>query len=115
MSAGLDRERLVAVLGMLGSAHDGEILAAARQAERLRRGAGLTWHDILTPAPERSREVETIDDAIELCQCYPDRLTAWEGNFVANLSRQRSAISPKQISVLDQIVAKVHRAEARAA
>src|SRR5690349_12344338 len=34
-----DRERLVRVLGMLGSAHDGEVLAAALAAH------GLTWQE----------------------------------------------------------------------
>ena len=43
----LDRDRIARVLGMLGSAHDGEVIAAARQAERLRAAAGLTWADIV--------------------------------------------------------------------
>lgn len=42
MNAIVDRERIARVLGMLGSDHDGEVLAAARQAERLRRAARLT-------------------------------------------------------------------------
>ncbi len=39
--------RLVRVLGMMGSEHDGEALAAARAAERTRREKGLTWADIV--------------------------------------------------------------------
>jgi hypothetical protein len=36
------------VLGMLGSAHDGEVIAAAaRAAERLRRQTGKTWTELL--------------------------------------------------------------------
>jgi hypothetical protein len=45
----LDREQLARVLGMLGSDHDGEVAAAGRQAERLRRQAEMTWHEILSP------------------------------------------------------------------
>src|SRR6266851_9188673 len=46
-----DRKRLVKLLGLLGSPHGGEALAAARAAERLLRGAGVSWADVLQPAP----------------------------------------------------------------
>ena len=36
-----------AILGMMGSAHEGEILAAAHKAEALRRKLGKTWREIL--------------------------------------------------------------------
>jgi|SRR5215472_3301796 len=49
MPADLDRGRLAKLLGMLGSTANGEVLNAARAAERLRRKAGLSWPDILTP------------------------------------------------------------------
>jgi hypothetical protein len=118
--AALDRDRLAAILGMLGSDHDGEILAAARQAERPRRGAGLTWREILAlapslPEPRRDLVVESVDDAIDLCRARAQSLTAWELNFIDTLDRQRSAPSPKQIAVLDVIVQKVIRTWARAA
>ncbi len=44
--------RLSHLLGMLGSAHDGEALNAARKADALVRGAGLTWSDIVHDRPE---------------------------------------------------------------
>lgn len=40
-------EKLVKVLGMLGSAHAGERDNAARTATRLLKEAGLTWYDVL--------------------------------------------------------------------
>jgi hypothetical protein len=43
----IDTDKLAKILGMLGSAHDGEALAAARQADAMLRRAGLTWHDVL--------------------------------------------------------------------
>ena len=43
-------DRLVKLLGMLGSAHDGERAAAGLKAHELRRH-GLTWSDILLAAP----------------------------------------------------------------
>jgi hypothetical protein len=47
-----DRQRLAAILGMLGSAHAGERAAAALQAEAFRQKHGLTWAELLaTPQP----------------------------------------------------------------
>jgi hypothetical protein len=119
MNRAIDRDRLAKLLGMMGSTHDGEALAAARQAERLRAEAGLTWPEIIIPAlspPRRQqRHVETAADAIEFLLDNEEKLTAWEQDFVMSLSRQRSPISTKQIGILDQILAKVRRAAARAA
>jgi hypothetical protein len=39
----LDRDKLAKVLGMLGSAHEGEIAAAGRAANQMIRAAGTTW------------------------------------------------------------------------
>ena len=46
------RELLIKTLGMLGSEHDGEILAAARAAETQRRKLGMTWEELLISADE---------------------------------------------------------------
>ncbi len=43
MTALVDRRRLARVCGLFGSEHDGEALAAARQAEKIRKKLGLTW------------------------------------------------------------------------
>jgi hypothetical protein len=43
----MDRERLAMILGMLGSAHDGEVVNAARLAGRMLKEAGLTWPQVL--------------------------------------------------------------------
>ena len=48
MSA-LDRDKLAKVLAMLGSRHDGEVVAAGRSAHILLKGAGVTWTEVLTP------------------------------------------------------------------
>ena len=45
------RDRLVKLLGMLGSDHDGERATAARMVEEHRRKCGLSWHEIVIPAP----------------------------------------------------------------
>jgi hypothetical protein len=41
------RTRLIQILGMMGSAHDGEILNAAKMAQRLLGAEATTWGDIL--------------------------------------------------------------------
>ncbi len=46
------RAKLVKLLGMLGSDHDGERANAARLADEHRRKSGLTWHDFVLPLPE---------------------------------------------------------------
>jgi len=50
------RETLVKALGMLGSEHDGEVLAAARMVEKVRRKLGVTWDQIIVDAAEPMRE-----------------------------------------------------------
>ena len=114
----IDRERLAKLLGMLGSCHDGEVVAAARQAERLRAEAGLTWPEILVPRlppPWRGQNVRTVADAIDFVIEHEVVLTDWERGFVRDLRRLKYPLSPKQIGILERLVEKVHRAEARAA
>ena len=42
-----DLRRLIQLLGMMGSAHDGECLNAARMAQRHVAGLGATWEEVL--------------------------------------------------------------------
>jgi len=44
---GAERQRLAAILGMLGSNSAGERDAAARAAEQFRKQHGLTWQEML--------------------------------------------------------------------
>ena len=47
-----DRQRLAAILGMLGSDQLGERAAAALKAEAFRKKHGLTWEELIAiPAP----------------------------------------------------------------
>ena|SRR6516162_7228241 len=49
----MDRSRLAQVLGMMGSAHDGEVLNATRLAVRILKEAELTWPQLLDGGQER--------------------------------------------------------------
>jgi hypothetical protein len=53
VTALVDLQRLARVCGLFGSDHDGEALAAARQAEKIRKKLGLTWDELLVPSPRQ--------------------------------------------------------------
>lgn len=46
----MDIEKLIKVLGMTGSTHDGEALAALRTAQRMMAAAKVSWADLIKPA-----------------------------------------------------------------
>jgi|GEM_PF-2709507 len=56
MTAKLDRRRLVKVLGMLGSRHDGEALNAARTAHAMLAQSKTRWEDLLEVKPGEEPE-----------------------------------------------------------
>jgi hypothetical protein len=99
--SGLDRRKLARVLGMMGSLHDGEVLAAARLAETLRSQSGCMWHELLSANP-----ADDPHDQIVRCLGHPELLTDWEIEFLHSL-RGFAEVSPKQQAILDRIAAKV--------
>jgi hypothetical protein len=113
MMTTLDRALLARVLGMLGSDHPGEVLAA-HQAERIRRVEGVTWPELLAPPPcaiLRRTPIHCLallDEAIRLCLGHPEHLTDWERDFlVSPLPQPPLRLSPKQRAVLDRIATKI--------
>ena len=56
-----DLNRLAQVLGMLGSQHDGEVLNAARQAERIRRSLDRPWSDLVRPRSHLNTLLEAAE------------------------------------------------------
>jgi hypothetical protein len=133
-----ERTRLARLLGMLGSSHDGEVANAGRLADRLVRGAGLTWTDVLTPQVEHHRrkpepEPERDDQEPDWPPPRPtnayaswrrtvtallsrtELLTAWELGFLHSIN-ERFSLSERQFEVLEDIVRRValrHAAAAR--
>ena len=118
MTALVDLRRLTRVCGLLGSEHDGEALAAARQAEKIRKKLGLTWDELLVPSiRQRSADppLEELTDwqaACLFCLEHFQSLTSWELDFVANVARYTKPPSLKQWSVLYRLVAKCRSAAA---
>jgi hypothetical protein len=109
-------DKLVKVLGMLGSAYDGEVAAAGRRAHSMLQTEGLSWGDVIVPAvpapqqqsrtPRRWRRPTSPSDAAALCLQWPEVLDDWETKFCRSVARQRQ-ISAKQAGVLAKIIGKV--------
>jgi len=101
MMAPLDRSRLAAVLGLLGSDHPGEVVNAAQAAERMRRQAGLSWHDIVQSPPpvvQPTKETE-IEDDLDFLLDNLDELSGWDLTFARSVAN-RSAFSEMQIVII---------------
>ena len=117
-----DRSKLAAVRGLLGSPHQGERDAAALAADRLVRGRGLDWADVLGGA-EASRQRDTSPPSygpvpdhlgnLATCGQRLDLLTTWEREFIAGLA-QRRTVSHRQREILADLAARVRAAGPRA-
>lgn len=108
-----DRARLAGVLALLGSPHAGERDAAALAADRLVRGRGLDWLDVLGAIPPAAASAHSppVGHLADLmtCQRRLDLLTAWECAFVVDLADRRK-LSERQRDILTKIAAKVRAA-----
>jgi hypothetical protein len=79
-------DRLIKLLGMLGSAHDGERAAAGLKAHELIRRHGLTWADVIqAPIAERVSDAEHWRLDVEFCIKRANRLTPKERAFLLNI------------------------------
>jgi hypothetical protein len=118
MTALVDLRRLARVCGLFGSEHDGETLAAARQAEKIRQKLGLTWEELLVrssrqrPADPPPEELTDWRWACHFCLERYWLLTSWELDFVATVARYTKPPSTKQLIILQRLVARCRNAAA---
>jgi hypothetical protein len=118
VTALVDLRRLARVCGLFGSDHDGEALAAARQAEKIRKKVGLTWEELLVPSPrQRSGDPppEDLTDWRWACHFCLERyqwLSSWELDFVATVARYQKPPSAKQMIILRRLLARCRNAAA---
>jgi hypothetical protein len=116
VTALVDLQRLARVCGLFGSDHDGEALAAARQAEKIRKKLGVTWEELLVPsARQRAADPapEDLTDWRWACHFCLERywsLTSWELDFVATVARYQKPPSAKQLIILHRLVARCRNA-----
>ena len=90
-------ERLVKLLGMLGSDHDGERAAAALKANALVREHGLVWSDVI-PTPEQKQEHADRDwrTMRGFCAQHSNLLRSREQEFIDDIEDWRGALTEKQ-------------------
>jgi hypothetical protein len=111
-------ERLVKILGMLGSDHAGERDTAARTASRMLSDLSLTWQQlIVVPAPSivprsthmHMRRAETWHRMALYCHNRRWGLNAIEQRFVADMLNRRGEPTDKQADWLVSIYERVLR------
>ena len=95
-------DRLAKLCGLFSSDHDGERATAAAKADQLIRSRGLRWADIISPLPPLS----TTKDQIRFALGHIDLLSLWERGFLLGV-RGKETLSPKQVTVLNQIIGKI--------
>lgn len=86
-----DLTRLIRILGMLGSEHDGERAAAALAADRLVRGSGSSWSDLLAPArvsrPVRAQSMDPLADRLAAADSRMRQLRSENGRLQEEIRR----------------------------
>lgn len=86
MSEQLDLDKISRVIALVGSAHDGEAMSAARAADRMLRSAGMQWRDFIDPyrqceiATEAARQLLTENNEL---RAENERLRAENGRSTA--------------------------------
>ena len=113
-------ERLVKLLGMLGSNHDGERAAAALKANALVRDHGLVWSDIIpTPHADRrpndARAKNQDDQKVDwrtmrdFCAQRSHLLRPREQEFIDHIDSWRGELTEKQSAWLIAIYTRVKK------
>jgi hypothetical protein len=113
-------ERLVKLLGMLGSNHDGERAAAALKANALVREHGLVWSDVIpTPHADRrpndakakNQDDQKVDWRImrDFCAQRSHLLRPREQDFIDHIDSWRGALTEKQSAWLVSIYTRVKK------
>jgi hypothetical protein len=102
-------DRLVKLLGMLGSVHASERAAAGLKAHELLQQHGLTWSEVigqraLEPPPRRERRgVEPWRMRAQACWLRSHQLNERERAFVDGIRFWNGAPTAKQLAWLERI------------
>lgn len=104
-----DTAKLAKLLGMLGSAHDGEVINAARKAHELVRDSGATWCEVIgardSERGDAAHQIQHHADALELLKSA-NMLTSFERKFLHGIMAFQK-LTDKQEITLETIRAKV--------
>lgn len=115
------RCRLAKILGMLGSAHDGEVLAAARAAQEALGEIGMTWEELIAGDTDSSHRPPNGHQthrarqpanwqafALRLVTTHTNELTEWEYGFTNSfIVKGWARPTTKQKAVFERIASKI--------
>jgi hypothetical protein len=96
------REHLCKLLGLLGSAHDGEIAAAGLKAHQFVNEHGLSWHDAIAVQPS-AQAMPPWRTMLHTCLDAHAALNSKEIEFLHTLRTWRGTPMQKQMAWLVQI------------
>jgi hypothetical protein len=110
-------DRLIKLLGMLGSVHAGERAVAGLKASELLRERKLTWHDVIhVPIADSNfygAETEPVEEGWEpirrFCLQHPNLLTLKEFKFLNSLADWNGPLTQRQQAWLDAIHEQVRK------
>lgn len=115
-----ERNRLVGILGKLGSDFAGERASAGLLATRLLHDRGLCWDDLIPPPgtgragppprpepPPAAGPGTAWRDDLALCKRHLAELEPWPADFIISISGWRRALSVAQMTTLSQIAGKL--------
>lgn len=103
-----DRQKIAKLLGMLGSAHEGEVITAARKAHKLVHKRGATWCEVIGARDTERDAAQQIPHhaiVLELLKATA-LLTSFERNFLRGILAFQK-LTDKQEVTLETIRAKV--------
>lgn len=114
-----DLIRLTRLLAMFGSDYDGEVVNAARAAQRLIKKSGETWESVIANGsannssghsqyqPQKKREQPaTFHAEIHECLKKENLCTGWERQFLNDMLL-RMHLSEKQRAIINRIKEKI--------
>lgn len=106
-----DLSTISKLLGLIGSHHDAEALAAARKAHELLKAKGATWPEVLglDDMEQLPPEPYHLTLARDLLGKGKGILTRWERDFLIGIMGHK-VLKQRQIETLDGIAAKVDAA-----
>ena len=100
------RDKLAKLLGLTGSDHNGEVVNAARLANRLVRDLGITWFDVLAAPPLDPAHQPQPEPLLDLLRDWPVR---WQSaaRFCADCGA--GVIRDKDIAFATKVSSYTHR------
>lgn len=129
------QKRLIQLLGMLGSEHDGEVLNAARLAQRLLGSLALTWDEIIGGEGFSTDFVQSVaseayqrgvEDGLAkgkpkpkrktftgyaslLLDNYAPALTEWESGFCESWAARKRGRMPseRELAIFERLAEKI--------